>query len=139
MNPAEHVANRVVVSAAAGGLWGYMQASVRGHLQGPSARLTALSCGIVGLVCFSAERLAFSGITRVIGTRNESIPRLYVLLASHSIAGTAAGALLGTIYQRRPINGIILCLPLMTLYGYGESKFQDLVDERKRKAGIVPS
>ncbi|KAL7559087.1 hypothetical protein ACA910_017502 [Epithemia clementina (nom. ined.)] len=108
----------------------------RGHYLGRSTVLTAASCAMTGTICFGIERLAFVAIQASPIEATRDIPRLYVLLATHTIGGTLGGALLGAVYNRRPINGMFALMPLMFLIGYGESKFQDLVDEKQRIARL---
>lgn len=133
----EHFANRVALVLGLGATWGYLQAQSLGHFPGRSAALTAMSCGIVATTCFGIERgttVVLENTIATSGVEDTAIPRLYRLLFTHTIAGSAGGAILGTLYQKRPFNGMLLCVPLMLMVGYGESMFQDLVDEKQREA-----
>ena len=123
----DHVADRVRGAAALGSLAGGMIAVYRGYPFLRTMGYAGFSCAMVATATFGCERLAGVAMESNDTIRN-NLSRLQFLVLSHVTGGAIGGAIVGGLYQQQPLNGMVLLVPLMTVWGVGESMFQDLRD-----------
>ena len=130
MQDLDRVSARVTAVGALGALAGVGTAMYKGHLLGRTVGLTALSCAMVGTACFGAERLAAFSLRG--GPLEGELGRSSFLMLTHACGGVVGGSLLGALYIGKPLHGIVFFVPTMTMVGFAEALFQDMVDEQKR-------
>lgn len=130
MEDFDRVSARVTLAGVMGALAGTVTAMYKGHPMGRTAGLTAASCAMVGTACFATERIADISLRR--GPLREELGRSGFLMVTHACGGLVGGGILGYLYIRNPIRGAVFFVPVMTVIGYADSLFQDMLDEHKR-------
>ena len=123
MDEVDRVAFRVSMAGLTGCVGGVSLATLKGYPMLQSAFTTATSCAMVGTACFGFERLANVAMRKVVDTRDEQTKTI-VFYASHAIGGMIGGAITSTLFQRRPLPGMILCTPLMLGVAFAELSFE---------------
>lgn len=113
----DHISNRMIGWAMAGGLFGGLAALYKGRLVARQASRTALSCAMVASTLLTTERL-FYHLLRF----DDEFSRL---LSSHVLSGVSGGSLLGLLYNGKPKVGVYAFAPLMVILGVSEMGFAE--------------
>jgi hypothetical protein len=124
----DRISVRVTLSGLMGGLAGVGTAMYRGHPLARTVGLTALSCAMVGSACFTSERV----FALALRDSEKELGRSPFLIMTHACGGVVGGSVLGYLYIRKPMHGVVFFMPLMTAIGFAESLFQDLVEEQQQ-------
>ena len=126
MEHIDRVAARVSMCAVAGLLGGASYATWRGFPLGTTSAKVASSVAIVGTTLFGAERLFYIALQprMMVNETNEATRERTILLTSHTLAGITGGALNGSLYQRRPLPGMVYFTPVMIGVALLELEFQ---------------
>jgi hypothetical protein len=121
----DQVAHRVSLCCLTGVLGGLSYATFKGFPQRATALKAAGSCAIVGTALFGAERIAYVAFQPQIDNERR------LVLTSHAFSGVMGGGLGGYLYQKKPMRGMFIILPVMTSIG-----FLELAWEKQRRARI---
>lgn len=135
MDEVDRVAGRVSLAAMAGLLGGVALATYKGHPLLKTSVSVAASCALVGTACFGFERLSNLALRQIIIVNNNTDEQTQqrVFYASHAIGGMIGGGITGALFQRRPLPGMALCVPLMVGVAYAEEKYAEERQERLRQ------
>jgi hypothetical protein len=126
----DHISARVTLSGVIGAILGTLHGMHRGHhILYRTAGLTGLSWAMVATACCGTERLAHAALPRLDDRRID-------LLLSHAVAGITGGSLLGYLYLRKPLRGVVFFVPAMMGIALIEDEFIKL---RERKQNEVDS
>ena len=126
MDQVDRVSHRVSLCAVTGFLGGLSYATFKGFPQRTTALKAAGSCAIVGTALFGAERIAYVALQPQIQNERR------LVATSHAFAGVIGGGLGGYLYQKKPLRGMFVFLPVMLTVAYLE-----LAWDEKRKARIL--
>lgn len=130
MEDFDRVSARVTVAGALGALGGVGTAMHKGYRIPRTMGLTAFSCAMVASACLTGERLVANLLRG--GPLEKELGRGPFLIMTHACGGFLGGGVLGYLYIRKPIHGVIFFVPVMSAIGYAESLFQDLADEQRQ-------
>lgn len=145
MDHVDHVANRVGIASAVGLVGGAAWATLKGMPRRSTALKVCASCTLVATAVFGTERLAFAAMDGRTVTNNDGNTtqeqqqqqqqqlrrrKRVVSLTSHSFGGVAGGGLLGYLYLKKPVRGMVVFVPTMLLVGYLELYWQNLKQQR---------
>lgn len=130
MDHIDHVAARVSAAALLGGIGGVGLAAIRGFPLPSTAIKVGSSCAIVSTSLFGTERLGYAALEAFDTSTTSHFERT---LISHAFSGFAGGALNGYVYQKRPIRGMIICVPVMMVFGWAELEFQKQRERRRQE------
>ena len=133
MEDFDRVSARVTALGALGAMAGVGTAMYKGHPMARTVGLTAASCAMVGSACFATERLVAVNMRG--GPLEQELGQSSFLMLTHACGGVVGGGILGALYIGKPLHGVIFFVPVMTVVGFAESLFQDMVEERKRLQG----
>ena len=145
MDVINHISARVSVAAVFGAAIGIGTAIHKGHhVPIRTAGMTALSFAMVATACLVSERLVAVAMDPSIvidddhhgSSTNKRIKRWSweSTLQSHAAGGVLGGGLLGYLYLKRPLRGVVFFTPVMLLVGTGEMLYQDVVWEHKQRS-----
>lgn len=129
----DHISARVTLSGCMGGVMGALHGMFKGHhslLR--TAGLTGFSWALVATACFGTERLAHAALPRLVDRRLD-------LLGSHALAGVMGGSILGYLYLRKPIRGIVFFVPVMLVTALAEDEFLKLRERKQKEAAGTTS
>jgi hypothetical protein len=134
MDQVDRVAHRVSLCGLVGLVGGLTHATFKGFPQRATALKAAASCAMVGTALFGAERLTYMALQPHL----ESERRL--VMTSHAFSGVIGGGLSGYLYQKKPLRGMFVFLPVMLSIGYIElawsqqrqARIQELTDAASR-------
>ena len=129
MEHIDHTSARVTLSALLGLVGGSGYATLTGLPLRSTSIKVAGSFAIAGTALFSMERIAFLAFEQSLGGEEQ---HRRLLLTSHAFSGVAGGALNGYLYQRKPIQGMVLFVPIMMGTALLELSFQRRKLERSR-------
>lgn len=123
----DYMGKRVVAATALGGALGGCLATYRGHAISMVAPNMARSWALSATACTLTQQLALGVLSSVIpSSKNDTA----AILISHGVGGICGGSLLGYLYIRKPVRGIVFMAPLMLAIGMLELRHQEL---QKRK------
>ena len=126
----DYMSQRVTLSAIAGGTGGLTLAQLRGyHFPSRTAGYSAVSCAAVATACFGFERAANATLILTNQWQDENKLRY----ASHAAGGLFGGALLGTLYIRKPIRGALFFTPMMLGIALVDKKFTKYRQDKQIK------
>jgi hypothetical protein len=127
----DHISARVTLSGLVGALSGSIHGMYKGHhLLYRTAGLTGISCAMVATACCGTERLAHAALPRLADRRLD-------LLCSHTVAGLTGGSLLGFLYLRKPLRGVVFFVPLMMVTALMEEEFIRLRERKQQESDRV--
>lgn len=132
MDEFDYVANRVGIFAVSGFFSGAAYAAFKGFPRRQIALRVAASCGCCATTLFASERLANVSLREFIGTDiNKNDTRL--TLSSYAFGGVCGGSLNGFLYQKQPVRGMIVFVPVMVGIGMLELEFKRRKQKRKEE------
>lgn len=141
----DYVSARVKIFTGFGVLGGVGTALFKGHPMGRTVLLTAASCAMTSTALFTSERIATAAwrmqsvaphsATMLDNSLRQTPPSPAVpdweeMLTTYAMGGVLGGSMLGYLYIRRPLHGVLFFVPLMLLVGTFDKLFQDLRQER---------
>lgn len=125
MDQVDVVASRVSLCAAAGVVGGVIYATYAGFPLRSVAIRAGVSSAIVGTVLFGAERLAYNAMKDQINGERRKV------LTSHAFSGVLGGGLNGYLYQKKPLRGMFVFIPVMLGIGGLELLWEDTKQARR--------
>ena len=108
MDEVDSVANRVGLLTFSGFFSGAAYAAFKGLPRRTTALKVAGSCAMVGTSLFGAERLANIYLRERIKGNEQRLT-----LSSYAFGGVVGGGINGFLYQKQPIRGMMISVPLM--------------------------
>ena len=126
MEDVDYVAARTAVAAALGGISGASLAVFRGHSIQMLATRMAGSWAMAATACIGTQRLASVAGRHLFVDQDEKSDAMIV--GTHCAGGSFGGGLLGYVYIRKPIRGMVFLTPVMLMVALAEIRFE----ERKR-------
>jgi hypothetical protein len=133
MEEFDRVSNRVTLVGGMGAIAGVAIGMYKGHPLPRTSGLTAVSCALAGTACFGAERFVSLAGNRLLGL-DRTLGHWERTFFSHVVGGSIGGALLGALYMRRPIRGVVFFTPVMMVVALGEVLFEDLKNDKLESA-----
>jgi len=134
----DHVASRTTIAAFSGLFIGASLGVYRGSPIPRACFSTAGSCALAGTACFASERIIHALLLGTVGSdNNDSSSNLTdnnnssstgnnnLRMVSHVFGGMIGGAVNGSLFQKRPIAGMGLFVPIMVMVALGEDKLND--------------
>ena len=121
----DHVAARVSLCALSGFSYGTVYASWKGLPLRSTSFKIATSFAMAGTALFGFERIGYAAIQyqqQQNHTSNNN--QHFSLFTSHSFAGITGGAINGYLYRRKPIQGVIVFVPIMLGFALLELTWQ---------------
>lgn len=82
---------------------------------------------MVATACFGTERLIHAALPRQENRRLD-------LLGSHALAGAMGGSILGYLYLRKPMRGVVFFIPVMLVTALLEEEFLKLRERKQQEA-----
>lgn len=127
----DYISARVTLAGLVGAALGTLHGMHQGHhILYRTAGLTGLSCAMVATACCGTERLAHAALPRLRDRRID-------LLCSHAVAGITGGSLLGYLYLRKPVRGVVFFVPAMMGIALLEEEFLKLRERKQEEASRV--
>jgi len=110
----DYMSARVSLAAATGGISGLTLAHYRGyHFPARTVAHTAMSTAMAATACYGMERIAHHAATTALRLQDGRWSENSLRYASHAAGGLLGGALLGSLYIRKPIRGALFFTPIM--------------------------
>ena len=137
MDEVDHVSSRVGLCSAIGLVSGAAYSAYKGLPRRATSIKVCISWTLVGTALFTTERIGHVFFQRTItgssggGTGNGMNRR--VVLTSHAFSGISGGGILGYLYQRQPVRGMVVFTPIMLGVGFLELYWNDLKVNRWSK------
>lgn len=125
MKDVDHVASRVAVAAALGGISGATLGIYRGHNVPKIAQTMGLNFAMTATACIGSQQLALAAGRTLLKPKGDGTPSSSMILASHGIGGAVGGGLLGGLYIGKPIRGMVFLVPVMLVIGMFELRFDE--------------
>jgi hypothetical protein len=135
MDEVDRVAARVTLSGMLGLISGAALATYRGTPKVATSMRVAGSFFLAGTACFGTERIG-NAVIHEISPKWAETNRFY---ASHAFGGIAGGAMVGGLYQKWPVPGMLFFTPLMLAVAAAELQYEEMRQQKlaERKASIV--
>mmetsp|Transcript_27754 Transcript_27754/g.41996 ORF Transcript_27754/g.41996 Transcript_27754/m.41996 type:complete len:137 (-) Transcript_27754:122-532(-) len=128
MDEVRKVSNRMTATGAAGMFVGFFLAIRKGLPAVKTALTIGMNCAMIGTTCFGFERVSNVGLRRIM--EQDYHEQLFM---SHAIGGAMGGALLGGLFQRRFLPGIMVFTPAMIAVAFAEIKYEEARAARIKK------
>ena len=134
MDEVDHVSSRVGLCSAIGLVSGAAYSAFRGLPRRATSIKVCISWTLVGTALFTTERIGHVLFQGPItgggggGTSNSTNRRL--VLTSHAFSGISGGAILGYLFQRQPVRGMVVFTPIMLGVGFLELYWNDKKSKR---------
>jgi len=123
MEDVDYVAARTVIAALAGGISGASMATFRGHNPITLASRMAGTWAMAATACIGSQRLFCAAAQYLIQPVDEKSDAM--LVGTHTMGGIMGGGLLGYLYIRKPIRGMIFLTPVMLLVSLVEIRYEE--------------
>ena len=131
MEEFDRVSMRVGTAGMFGAVAGVGTALYKGYPIPRTAGLTYLSCAMVASACFTSERIA--AIYMRGGPLEQELGVASFSMLTHACGGFVGGGIVGALYISKPLHGIVFFTPIMTVVGFADSLFQELLREQKQR------
>ena len=140
LDEVDHVSSRVGLCSAIGLVSGAAYSAYRGLPRRATSIKVCISWTLVGTALFTTERIGHvlfqgpitgggSGSGSSSGGSTDGMNRRLVL-TSHAFSGISGGGVLGYLYQRQPVRGMVVFTPIMLGVGFLELYSNDLKVKR---------
>ena len=120
----DHVAARVSLCALSGFSYGTVYASWKGLPLRSTSFKIATSFAMAGTALFGFERIGYAATQYQQQQNTNDNNQHFSLFTSHSFAGITGGAINGYLYRRKPIQGVIVFVPIMLGFALLELTWQ---------------
>jgi hypothetical protein len=127
----DYMGKRVVAATALGGALGGCLATYRGHSISMVAPNMARTWALSATACTLTQQLALGVLSSVLQCSSDDTA---AILVSHGLGGICGGSLLGYLYIRKPVRGIVFMAPIMLAIGMLELRHQE-----RQKQKLDPS
>lgn len=125
MDQVDIVASSVSLCAATGFVGGIIYGTYAGFPLRSVAIRAGGSCALVGTVLFGTERLAYNAMKDQISGERRKV------LTSHAFSGVLGGGLNGYLYQKKPLRGMFVFIPVMLGVGGLELLWENTKQARR--------
>lgn len=122
MEDVDYVASRAAVAGAIGGISGAALAVFRGHSIQMMATRIAGTWAMAATACIGTQRLTSMSGRHLLDVDEKSDA---MLVGTHCAGGIFGGGLLGYLYIRKPIRGMIFLTPVMLMVALAEIRFEE--------------
>jgi hypothetical protein len=119
----DYMGKRVVAATGLGGALGACLATYKGHAISMVVPNMARTWALSATACTFTQQLALGVLSSVVPSSKNDTP---AILLSHGVGGICGGSVLGYLYIRKPVRGIIFMTPIMLVIGMLELRLQEL-------------
>jgi len=149
MDQIDRVTDRVCLATLVGLIGGAATATYRGTPIAKSGISVAGTCALIGTACFGLERVSYFVLeqTSLLGNissdtanskdTNSSNNNTNAMYASHTIGGITGGGIVGGLFHKRPMSGMLVFTPIMVGIAYAELQLQDARQQRLQEAAMA--
>jgi hypothetical protein len=125
----DYMGKRVVTAAVFGGVLGGCLATYKGHAISMVAPNMARSWALCTTACTLTQQLALGVLSNVLpfsSNKNDTA----AILISHGVGGICGGSVLGYLYIRKPVRGMVFMAPIMLAIGMLELRYQERQEQQ---------
>mmetsp|Transcript_22090 Transcript_22090/g.25552 ORF Transcript_22090/g.25552 Transcript_22090/m.25552 type:complete len:146 (-) Transcript_22090:69-506(-) len=138
MDQIDHISNRLTVSTITGLVAGSSIATYKALPLPRTSLSVAATFALASTACLIPERIFYEMSFNVIEKRCDEIEKDHDyfsmekrrIFASHIAGGVIGGGICGGLYQKRPMGGIALFIPIMIGVAFAENYVSDLRKQR---------
>ena len=125
MEDVDYVAARTAVAALMGGISGASLAIFRGHSVQMMASRMAGSWAMAATACIGAQRMANVAGRHIFAESGIDEKSDAMIVGTHCAGGMFGGGLLGYLFIRKPIRGMVFLTPVMLMVSLAEIRYEE--------------
>lgn len=125
MEDVDYVAARTAIAAIMGGISGASLAVFRGHSVQMMAPRMAGSWAMAATACIGTQRLANMVGRHLFVESGVAEKSDAMIVGTHCAGGMFGGGLLGYLFIRKPIRGMVFLTPVMLMVSLAEIRYEE--------------